>query len=340
MKKLLKISFVFIILFVCFFAGGCSVQHNVRLSEQGIIESEVYFDLSNLETAKIDKINGVVKTYYRQLDKAYKENLINLFANIYDFSQMKDENGNELEEISKYKYIISKHMKFFDGDDIEKDRAYAEFNEGKKFVITKTFASFYAYILYFNPSAFKFDETKKEIVIVESYNSLIDVPISSDGVEKEKGLFINKYIQTCSPFYYNGEVPKFLYDDTMNKISKGATLEEILIEKAELTKEQVNLIFSFTSPYNRLHSNGEFKVTDKGFTHTWTLSSLNDKITFTRIYSNQTMWYVVAGASGIVALILSCIVAIFINRHNKKVGLQVLKQIDDFTKANKFKIKK
>ena len=340
MKKLARVFLMLLVLLVCVMVGGCSVQYNVRLTDGGIVQSELYFDLTGLEQEKIDNVNKYVKAYFRQLENAYKENLVSLFSNIYNFDKKKDENGNELSLIKKYKYIITRNMHLLDGDDVDKDRAYEEFNKGKKFVITKTYASIYAYMLYLNPSAFEYDADKKKIIMVDEYNSLIDVPISSNELKKESNLFEDKYIQTCSPFLYNGEEPKFLTDDETLEISKDATLESVLLEKCELTQEQVELIFKFTSPYQRLHSNGQIEQTEKGFTHTWSLGSVNEKVTFTRIYADHTMWYVTAAGAGVVCILIGLIVAVFMHKHNKKVGLQVLKQIDDFTKANKFKIKK
>ena len=181
--------------------------------------------------------------------------------------------------------------------------------------------------MYFYPSAFVYEVETNSVVISSDYRSMIDVPMGGEFKEDES-LFITKYIQSCIPFYYNGNEPAF-FENTANGIMAGTTLVSVLADRTGLTEEQANLMFNFTTPYKRVHSDGTVTLTSNGYTHSWKLNNLNDKITLWRSYANYVPWYVLAGVIGILTFVIGAIVVAIVKNIKKKQGMKALKKINN-----------
>jgi len=317
-KKLFLTCFIFFMAFSCF---ACSqITYNVNLKSNGSVVANVYVDLTKLNSSNRQIINWTVQTYYKQLDKKYEENLINLFQNIYNFDEL-----FLISNQQKIEYIFSKQSsKFLVGDTECKTESQYPYIS-----IEKQFVSVYAYLLYFYPSAFVYDEESDTVKVSSEYKAMIDVPLSN-GLQEDEYIFFNKYIQTCQPFMYDGEEPKFLYDNLLYTMTKGQTIKDYLESRTTLTSEELELIFNFSTPYRRLHSDGTFSTTDDGYTHTWVLGDVQNEVTFWRNYPKTIPFYVVSVVCGISILIFGSILILIVNEVKKKKGLKMLKKIDDF----------
>lgn len=327
LKKILVCVFTFLISLTMF--GCAEVNYKTKLYSGGEIISsiEITFDQSLIQ----QKASPILKEYFKQLDNAYYRNLRTLYSQVYDFTSLEI-----LDPIEQNKYILEHNTKFTISEDINSSDDYVEFDNSdpnhKKIKIQKTFISIYAYVMYFYPSAYVYDEATNTVKISNEYKSLIDIPFGGSFEEEEK-LFVSKAIQTCVPFYYNGEEAKFLEDGSGNseKIKAGYTLQKVLTDELTqwgLNDEQVKLIFSFSTPYKRVHSNGQFSETDDGYTHTWTLASMSSEVKFWRTYANQVAWYVIGASAGVVVLIVGAVVILAIKNKKKRQGLKALKQLD------------
>lgn len=326
-KKLLLCIFTFLISLTMF--GCAEVNYKTKLHSNGAIISniEINFDQSIIQ----QKSSPILKEYFKQLDNAYYKNLRELYSKVYDFAALEI-----TDPVAQNRYILEHNTKFTISEDTIDSDDYVEFDNSdsshKKIKIQKTFISIYAYVMYFYPSAYVYDEVSNEVKISNDYKSLIDIPFAG-SFEEDENLFVSKAIQTCVPFYYNGKEAEFLEDGSGNseKIKKGYKLADVLtttLADYGVTEEEVDLIFSFSTPYRRLHSNGQFSETDDGYTHTWTLGSMHSKVTFWRTYANQVTWYVVGIVAGVLVLIVGAIVIVAIKNKKKKQGLKALKQLD------------
>lgn len=339
MQKLKKILLCFFTFLVSLTMFGCAqVKFDTRLASNGAIISNINIDLNEGYLYQ-SRVSLVLQEYFKQLNAAYDENLVTLFSNIYDFDALDTSDDksmfNSVEK--KANYICEKNQQYIISKDLIADDDYKEFDfDSQKHTIKfqKTFISIYAYVMYFYPSAFEYNAEKNAVVISSSYKSMIDIPMAGEFKEDES-LYINKYIQACVPFYYNGEEPKFLKDGsgTYRDAVAGKTLAQTLSEETGMTEEQVKLVFSFTTPYKRLHSNGSFSETDKGYTHTFTLNNMHSTVTFWRTYANYPAWYITAAIIGFLVLIVGFIIVKTILNIKKKKGLKALKKLDELARS-------
>lgn len=338
MKKLKKILLCFFTFLVSLTMFGCAeVKYDTRLVSNGAIVSNIEIDISQGYLYQ-NRVSIVLQEYFKQLNNAYDENLVSLFSNIYDFDALDTSEDKSMFNTlqKKVDYICEKNQQYVISRDLVSDDDYKEFDfDSQKHTIKfqKTFISIYAYVMYFYPNAFEYNAEKNAVVISNSYKSMVDIPMSGDFKEDES-LFINKYIQTCVPFYYNGEEPKFLKDGsgTYRDAVAGMSLAEALSNETGLTEEDVKLIFSFTTPYKRLHSNGTFTETEKGYTHTFNLSNMSSTVTFWRTYANYSAWYITAAIIGILVLIVGFVSVKIILNIKKKQGLKALKKLDELAR--------
>lgn len=341
MKKLKKIFlcvFMFLISFTMF--GCASVNLDViyahKVDELGVDRYPVTANLNiKLESSTYwNSIHSLTKEYFNQLNNAYVNNIVSLYSNVYNFAELSEDPTKYDEKSEKFDYILSKNLSKFliiyeNNSDKEEFKADSK---TKKINIKKEFISIYGYIMYFYPSAFEYNAKKNTVVISDDYKSLIDIPIGG-GFEQEENLFTIRSIQYCTPFYYNGQEPTFLENDDMVGVSAGQTLMEVLENKTGKTEADLaKLGFSFSTPYKRVHSDGNVTSTKNGYTHSWTLGGIDGKVSVWRTYANSPAWYVVAGSIGILMVIVGFVVIKIVNDHKKRKGMKALKQIENLAR--------
>lgn len=340
MKKLKKFLLCICLLFICVMSFGCStVTMHTTLKSNGSIVASIDIDLSKMNTDR-RKVYQVTKEYYHQLDKAYEDNMLAFFSNVYsDVDAFVNDNNTA----SKLSYIVARNSNYLVSDTTQ---IPTDDNLGEcKFVyLEKTFASIYAYLFYFYPNAFEYNEELNKVKVKEDYHSLVDIPFNST-YEEENSLFADTIIQTCNPFYYNGKEPEFLYGKTI--IGSGLTLNvaagDKLIDKlAEAlgyenradAEENVDLVFSFSTPYKRVYSDGVFSQTHDGYTHTWQLENVNSPVKLWRNYANHLPWYVLASGVVIVGTVIAFVVVFVVQKARRNKGMKALKKITDFENQN------
>lgn len=318
--------FLFVIL-SCVLLGGCSAEYNITLKASGLIETNISIDLSLLtDSTKRGKVTNALKEYFNQLDKAFEENTVALYSNIYNLDDPKLENNEQ-----KTAYILARNGFIVNDSEVEEQPDNKKINFKKSFysINGSLSRSLTAYYLYFYPSALKYDETSKDIVLSASYENVMDdIPLSSN-LQLQEGAFIAKYVQTANPLYYNGEEPKYLYD--FSGVTRGTPLKKHLQDITGVSEETLNLVFNFTTPYKRVHSNAD--SINGGYTHTWKLGSVDSQIIFYRNMARPLFWYVIAGGVGIIIIAVGLITGYVIRNKKKRVGLDALKKINEL--ANK-----
>lgn len=329
MQKFKKILLSLVLLFACIFSCACSqVTYSTTLKSNGAVIQTIDIDLKELKSDKLT-VYLILKQYYDQLEAAYIDNVVSLFGNVYADNEAF---SKDADKSSKFHFIIERNLH------LEKQETSQLDNDNFNFVYySNTFPSVYAYIMYFCPSAFVYDADLDRVRIADDYNSLIDIPLNST-FEEQEGLFYNSYVQTCNPFYYNNKEPEFLYDDTIVgagiSVAKGQTLVEVLAAATGKTQEDVKLIFNFSTPYKRVHSDGSVSIGGNGNTHTWQLSGVDATVKLWRNYANQTPWYIFAGGGTLLAVVVALIVLSIIKSIKKKRGLRALRKIADFELLN------
>ena len=330
MSKFKKLVLVLIVAVISFVSFGCAqVSFSTVLKDGGAIIQSIDIDLTNLDTNNKNIVYKVIKEYNNQLDRAYKDNLVGKFNNIYD-SEVYANLSNE----QKFDFIVTRNPNY-----ILSDLEISEINSNTKLFYRRTFVNIYSYLMYFYPDVLQADGEKGKLVVSEDYTSLIDIPFNSSFDEEDK-LFVSTYIQTCYPFYYNGQEPKLIYDFQYTesvKFVKGQKLSVVLASLTGKTEEEIDLFFDFSTPYSRLHSNGNVVMTDNGYTHYFTLENINSSVIFYRNYANYTAWYVLAAGIGIAIVVVGFVVIKIVKSRKKKKGLEVLKKINDF--ENKWFVK-
>ncbi len=318
----------------CLFA--CSpISMSTTQYTSGEILFKMEFDISTLSGEQKEKALNLATGYHTQLTKAYKKNLVELFDNVYKDKAWWTMKGDD----AKWALIKSAYPRFIacdrntnetDGGDVFANTSIVA--GATKIKVEIAFKSIYGYLAYFCPSAYKYDEDSNNIVIDKTfYSTLIDTPIMVLDSETENTFFATKMVETCSPFYYNKEQPKLLedYSGTSKTYSKGELLETVAKEELGLTNEQASYVFSFITPYSRLHSNGTIESVEGGIKHTWTLDSLDENIKVYRNYARQVVYYVIGIGVGVVLMGVAIAISIVKTRKNKKQATFMETKIDD-----------
>lgn len=330
-KYITKLSLFLVVLVSVIFLGGCSFEYNITLKDNGVIEANINLDLKELDNNKVESISLSLEEYFKQLDRAFEKNTIELYSKIFDYEKLKEKYQLDTDE-KLVGYILEYN------DFVVNDSEIIQ--EGKRILFKKSFLSMRtqtlersltAYFLYFYPKALEYSEEEKDIVLSASYKSVMDdIPLSSE-LKKEQNAFIIKLLQTSHPFYYNGEEPKFLEDFTRGSlsVSAGTTIKQHLTDITGLSEQDIEMIFNFTTPYNRVHSNGVITQTKGGYTHSWKLGDVNGSVIFYRLSARPIMWYALAIGISLLVIVFGLITGVIIKNHKKKVGLQALKKIDE-----------
>lgn len=313
-----------------FFMFACSpVTLTTRQFNNGIVQMSLEFNVEGLEESDKTKLIQITNGYVDGLNSAYLDNFYNLFSKQYDSLL----NGFlELSEEDKLSFILQNFSNFsVVPSNLDETK---ETIKGNTMKVGFTFMSIYAYILYFNPSAYMYDEEANAVVInSENYGSLIDIPISSVSVEEERKLFTINVIQTCSPFSYDGKEAVLLDDLVVNKRithMAGEKLVDVVVSELNLNEAEAEFVYNFITPYSRVHSDGEISDTEDGIMHTWNLNgNIMGEIKLWRTSANQVSWYVLGILVGLIIIGVGVLVIVIQNRKKKKDGLELLKKVDD-----------
>lgn len=308
-----------------FFMFACSpVTLTTRQFNNGIVQMSLEFNVEGLEESDKTKLIQITNGYVDGLNSAYLDNFYNLFSKQYDSLL----NGFlELSEEDKLSFILQNFSNF--------SVVPSNLSETQGAIrVGFTFMSIYAYILYFNPSAYMYDEETNAVVInSENYGSLIDIPISSVSVEEERKLFTIDVIQTCSPFSYDGGEAVLLEDLHLSNGSghlSGEKLVDVVVSELNLSETEAEFVYNFITPYSRVHSDGEISDTADGIMHTWNLNgNIMGEIKLWRTSANQVSWYALGILVGLIIIAAGVIIIVIQNRKKKKDGLELLKKVDD-----------
>ncbi len=308
-----------------FFMFACSpVTLTTRQFNNGIVQMSLEFNVEGLEESDKTKLIQITNGYVDGLNSAYLDNFYNLFSKQYDSLL----NGFlELSEEDKLSFILQNFSNF--------SVVPSNLSETQGAIrVGFTFMSIYAYILYFNPSAYMYDEEANAVVInSKNYGSLIDIPISSVSVEEERKLFTIDVIQTCSPFSYDGGEAVLLEDLHLSNGSghlSGEKLVDVVVSELNLSETEAEFVYNFITPYSRVHSDGEISDTEDGIMHTWNLNgNIMGEIKLWRTSANQVSWYVLGILVGLIIIGVGVIIIVIQNRKKKKDGLELLKKVDD-----------
>ena len=336
--KIKKILLSIFCMLIPFFMLACSpITLTTRQYNNGLVQMNLEFSVENLDISDKTKIIQIANGYIDGLNSAYLDNFYSLFSQQYS-SKL---NGFlDLNEEQKLAYILQNFSNFSVVPNNLSDTGETIIDrfvmiEGNTMRISCTFMSIYAYILYFNPSAYVYDsETNTVIIDSENYGSLIDVPVSSVSIEEERKLFTIDAIQTCSPFSYDGGEAVLLEDLHLSGSSSehlaGERLVDVIVSELSLDEGEAELVFEFITPYSRLHSDGDIVDTDDGLVHTWNLGSdIMGEIKLWRTSANQVTYYVLGILLGLLIIGIGVIVMVIQNKKKKKEGIELLKKVDD-----------
>lgn len=332
MKKLKKIALVFLFVFVGIFAVGCSqVTLSTTIRSDGAITCLLKMDIKDVNNQS--GVRNLIQGYYNQLENAYKDNLIDLYSNVYSSQSF---NFDEMSKEDKYSFVVNKNSKFYIDDITNLSSTITSANG--IIVVQKYFSSIYAYLMYFNPQAFCYDVETESVKLTKEYSSLVDVPINST-MQTEENLFFTKYLQKCKPFSYNNNEPELLADLVISGTTyhKGDTLVEVLCDLTGATEEQTKLYFNFSTPYRRLHSDGTITMSSYSYTHSWELTSVNDEVSVWRNYAKPGFWYIIGLLATILGFVVALAVIILTKNKKKKIGLEALVKITQLTNSREDK---
>lgn len=306
--------------FSLFFFACSPITMSTTQYASGQILFEMSFDVSTLSSQDKQKAFDLVEAYHNQLTYAYKKNLTDLFGNYYIDKPL----WNTMSVEQRFEYI--KKTKSFSnfiacntgeneivGGIVSTNTPSIE--EATEINVQIAFTTIYGYLAYFCPRAYKFDEETRNIVInSEEYSTLIDTPIMVMDNKTENTFFAKKIVETCSPFYYNKEQPKLLanYKDYV----AGTSLIDVV--KGEFGEIVASYVFSFTTPYSRLHSDGTIESVEDGTKHTWTFDSLDGSAKVYRNYANQVVYYVIGIVGGLILMAVAVAISISKTKRNKR----------------------
>lgn len=319
--------------FFAFSLFGCSsITLQTVQGANGNISSSLTIDGSDLTTNGRQVTYDFIKEYSEQLVSSYKDNMIDLFSNIYNFEEL-----GFLDEESKLTYIILYNSNYnLLAGDIDFSLTKEQFVSGDNHILTVSggYVSIYAYMMFFCPDAFFYDNVSNSVKFDSAtYSMLIDVPIFASDYEVEESAFMKTYLQTCVPFSYNGAEPVFLEDyttSTHNTYPAGTSLAFAICEELGVLDSDADFIFNFVTPFSRMHSNSTVLMEDSGYHHTWTLGSdINAEITLWRNYTNYTPWYALSLGAGLLVVTGGFLTIFIIRKTKQKKEAKRLKQIDE-----------
>ncbi|NCB48177.1 MAG: hypothetical protein EOM55_00900 [Clostridia bacterium] len=319
--------------FFTFSLFGCSsITLQTVQGVNGNISSSLTIDGTDLNSNERSVIYDFTREYCEQLVTSYKNNMISLFSNLYNFEEL-----GFSDEDSKLTHIILYNSNYnLLAGDIEFSLTKEQFisTAGPIFTVSAGYVSIYAYMMFFCPNAFFYDNISNSVKFDSStYSMLIDVPIFASDYEVEESAFMTTYLQTCMPFSYNGSEPVLLEEYTTanhNTYTAGTTLITAICEELSLNEAEADFIFNFVTPFSRLHSNSTVLVENSGYHHTWTLGSdINAEITLWRNYTNYTPWYALSLLAGFLVVTFGFLTIYLLRKMRHKKEKEELKNIID-----------
>lgn len=335
MKKFKYILTSILLALVCLFASGCGTTTlKTEINPNGEVRCTLTVSLDGLEGTQRKNLYVLFDEYGKSLNNAYKNNLATLYGNIYNYAER---HLDDIEEQQKYVKLQNPKFLTDDGFTIEpREKTWDnDFSSYDNFSIQMSYASIYAYVMFFCPKALEYDANQNDIVINKQvYTSLVDTPINVLNYEKQNSTFWTAYIETCAPFYYNQQEPYLVDDITVSNksYSSGTKLVDVVCDLLGVSKEQANLMFNFSTPYRRLHTDGTQK---EDGTYEWQLgSNISGKIKMWRFTANQTMWYLFALLAGIVVLCVGGIICAVVKYTRTQKGMNALKNIQSLESAD------
>ena len=340
LKKYLAILFVF---FVCICSFGCSkINLNVVISSSGVITQKCEVDLSDLPSNynNVTNIKTIMreliqKYYQNQLTIAYEDKLVGLYNNVYttDDYNYKYENGELKSKTNheKFLYIINRNIHKYDYE------TTGVIEDNNRIYIELKFTNIYSYLLFFYPDLIVYDFDSDKITVDKTHHLLADVPLNGE-LEESGNAFVETYLQTCYPFYYNGSEPYLIYDCQIQNqdFYAGQTLRDVVFSLSGSTSEEVEYAFGFSTPYKRLHSNGEISLTSDGYTHSWKFESLDDSsILIYRKYAKPVFWYLTSFILGIAIVVVGFLIVGISRSVKKRKGMKYLNKIASLDRDKK-----
>ena len=332
-KKLLLSIFIVLISFSLLACSPIKLTTTQHSSGQVTMTLEVDVSSLNVLDRSRRKAYDIASHYFTQLNNAYISNLIEIFSNMYDFNEL-----NIQTEEGKYAYIIQNHSQFLAGTEITPS-AESFTQDFTTIKIDFSFMSIYAYLMYFYPNAFVYNESTNSIAInSEEYASLIDIPVASLSVEEVEHLFTIDNIQKCSPFSYNGKEPCLLESVVIDgtRYDAGTSIVQVICQELNLNREEAEYLYTFITPYSRVHSDGTITNNNEGKVHTWNLgNNINGVITLWRTTANYVAYYILGAIVGIAVLGIGSFVIFLIQKKKKKDDMNLLKKVDELMNSGR-----
>lgn len=330
----MMVSIALVILSAVIFCACSPVTLQTKYHENGAIEVELILPTGEMRDLGISQYYSRVNNTYRitqhyldDLKNAYEDKIIELFSNAYDFP-------SGYSRVEKLSYISINNPRYTFEINISPGMTeYNYSNDAETIEVSGTFASIYAYILYFYPDAFIYDEESENIKLDnEIFSTLIDVPVNNSTLEETTQFLTHTFTQTATPFGYNGGECKLLSPLTLGlkTYTAGTTIVEVAKDALSLTDEEESYVFSFLTPYRRVDSNGTLSQSGLYYVHTWTFEDTQGQIKLYRHYANDYVWYALAFGIGILFFGGGLAIAMVVHKHRKDKGMTYLQKISDF----------
>lgn len=311
---MLKKFFTFAIcaLFTLSFFGCSPIILQTTQGKNGNVKTSLTLHSSNLSSHQKEVVYLFTEAYSTQLFTAYQTKLISLFSELYDFESL--ELSTETEKLNHI-FLNNNNFKLLAGN-VDFSLTSQQFlsSENSSLTISIGFVSVYAYMMFFCPDAFSFDEVSHSVKFHSTtYQMLIDAPIIPTNFEISDTAFITTYLQTCIPFSYNGAEPALL--ENYGIYPAGTSLASAIQQELEESGEDAQFIFQFFTPFSRLHSSGTTQSVQNGIVHTWSLgNNILGEVLLWRNYSNHTLWYIIALCAGILTVSIGFLTTHFIQK--------------------------
>lgn len=331
MKKLKYFLTSLLLVLVSVVACGCgAVGLTTELSSSGQVRATLAVTLDGLDNVQRRNLYELLVKYSASLNESYKENLVALFANLYDYDQL------NLDTVDKqFQWIKTHDTRFLTSDNFEiepkKNWSIAtDFSSFDTFSIQLSFASVYGYIMFFCPKAFVFNAERNAVVVnSDVYMSLADTPVSVLDYEKIENTFTTTYLETCAPFLYNLQEPYLTKPLSLASNSKnystGTPLVDVACNLLGVNAEDAQYYFGFSTPYKRLHTDG---VKNDSGVYVWSFgNNISGTIKLWRKTANQAMWYVVCLSCGMLVFIVGGVTCAIVKRKKTKKGMAALANI-------------
>lgn len=332
-KKSKKIVLLLLVMLCMMLFSACSpIRLTTKYEDSGKVEVTLTLPTSSLKalgessySIRVDRVYTILTHYMQDVKTACEDKTLELFSHIYSFppTMSREEKLSEI-------YLTNRKFTF-DTEVTPSRSAYDYSSTTQEITITCTFSSIYAYIMYFYPDAFKYNEEENNLVIDKDKTSLLsDVPVASSTLKMEDAFLWKTYTQIASPLLYNGGECALLspLNVGLKSYPAGELISNVVKDALSLSSEEASFVFSFLSPYRRLGSNGTISYNDGYYVHTWELDDTSSQVKFSRRIANYSSWYISAAILGAV-LMCGMIVSYFIqkkknSKYRKNVANSIL----------------